>query len=80
MRGSMFQLNTTSASVSAAPINDSMDLEGRFGYGSKQTPMTPGPGRRAPVNIDLLHHGSYVRLSLISNFCVLVAQPFIEFE
>ena len=46
MRGSMFQLNT----LATTPATSSLDLESRYGYATKQTPMTPGPGRRAPVS------------------------------
>ncbi|KAM3178918.1 hypothetical protein ACTXT7_001594 [Hymenolepis weldensis] len=56
MRGSMFQLNTASTSATtAASSNGSVDMEGRsgYGYGPRQTPMTPGPGRRAPLRNQL---------------------------
>lgn len=52
MRGSMFQLNTTSTSAATGAAT-SMDMDMRYGYDSKQTPMTPGPGRRAPVGLLL---------------------------
>ncbi|VDN97633.1 unnamed protein product [Rodentolepis nana] len=56
MRGSMFQLNTASASATAAASNNgSVDMEGRsgYGYGPRQTPMTPGPNRRCPLRSQL---------------------------
>ncbi|EUB61708.1 hypothetical protein EGR_03522 [Echinococcus granulosus] len=54
MRGSMFQLNTTSTSVaSTAGGTPSMDMDMCYGYDSKQAPMTPGPGRRAPLRTQL---------------------------
>lgn len=52
MRGSMFQLNTASMSTDSSTSN-AMDLESRggvYGYGPRQTPMTPGPSRRTPVS------------------------------
>nr|CDS28516.1 metastasis suppressor protein 1 [Hymenolepis microstoma] len=56
MRGSMFQLNTASTSAPvAASNNGSVDMEGRsgYGYGPRQTPMTPGPNRRCPLRNQL---------------------------
>uniref|UniRef100_A0A915EUS3 Uncharacterized protein n=1 Tax=Echinococcus canadensis TaxID=519352 RepID=A0A915EUS3_9CEST len=54
MRGSMFQLNTTSTSVtSTAGGTPPMDMDMCYGYDSKQAPMTPGPGRRAPLRTQL---------------------------
>ena len=50
MRGSMFQLNTVSTMPSASITAASLDLESRYGYGTKKSSMTPGPGRRAPVS------------------------------
>uniref|UniRef100_A0A5K3FJC6 IMD domain-containing protein n=1 Tax=Mesocestoides corti TaxID=53468 RepID=A0A5K3FJC6_MESCO len=50
MRGSMFQLNTTSAPPDSDFANS---VDSRYGYASKQQPMTPGPGRRAPLRTQL---------------------------
>ncbi len=47
MRGSMFQLNTAANDLDYA----TSQMDNRYGYGSQQ-PMTPGPGRRAPVRLE----------------------------
>lgn len=81
MRGSMFQLNTASTSATtAASSNGSVDMEGRsgYGYGPRQTPMTPGPGRRAPVSVDCLSHKIHLSsFNLLSLYFSLIDLPIL---